>query len=76
MNCNSIFGATNDKRNRILKLQKDLEEKTITIKELTKEDFMEIKNLYLEQINYLKTDVNIYKNKLEGYKRKACKILK
>lgn len=58
-----------DYKERLLKLQKDLEDGIIIEEELSDEDASALEELYNNQIELLKEMKDMYLNKLEFYKK-------
>lgn len=64
------------KDDEILKLQKDLEDKKISICEISTEDLRKINNLYDKQIEQLRTQISQNKKEIKYYYNEFIKIKK
>ena len=60
-------------RNRLLKLQQDLENGIIFEEDLSEEDIDKLEKLYQEQISLLKEMQDIYRKKIEFHKENIRK---
>lgn len=58
-----------DEKQRLLKLQENLESGAIFEEDLSKKDIEALEKLYQEQINLLKEMQEVYKKKLEYHKK-------
>lgn len=64
-----------DEKQRLLKLQEDLEAGTIIEENLSEEDVAKLEELYKEQISLLKEMKEVYKQKIELHKENIKKNL-
>ena len=63
-----------DEKQRLLKLQEDLEAGVILEEDLTEQDVNALEELYKEQISLLKEMKEVYKQKIEFHKENIKKI--
>ena len=62
-----------DEKNRLLKLQQDLENGIIFEDDLSEEDIDKLEQLYKEQISLLKEMQDVYRKKIEFHKENIRK---